>query len=200
MRCKIPAADLSARLDNTICMYEGKPVHVRFEGGNLLNIRPLGSRENGKIIPSDDDNFDVSSPPLGYIQSGSNVVYLTRRPSRIFKQGLCAETIHYATINKNPNVRLPSFNSVGMADMISGNYPNVDTAIEKLYRDGTDQEIAISRDVALKLNPKLRIIYVFYKNEEVGFMIEGKKRVLVPSLENSWVVSMFLSEYNWEVE
>ena len=202
MRCKFPNKDLSQRLDSTICRYDGRPYYVRYRGDNLLDLQTLERQRSVLTIKADDPLFDVSGIPLGYVQvTKENVCYVTRKASRIYKQGVTADTLvpHYMTSTSELHARFSPY-SQAFEDMIMERYPSLDSAIEMLRSSDTHREIAISRDVALKWNANLRLTYVYYKSQQVGFIIEGTRKVIIPSGDLSWIISTNLSGFNWEVE
>lgn len=217
MRCKFNAKDAALKLHETICRYRGEPVWVQTDGAALM-LSPLTDRgRHTHIIKSNDEEFDISSVPLGYMNSwGRNktVHYLTRRPIRRTRQGLCIQAVSARRLSMTGTTK-DSFQgggycaelmfSQGMIDMIMGKYPTLGQALATLREDckkneKSCSEIAISREIALGIN-ELGIINVFYRDELVGWIQPGKSVVHVPHNERAWVVSKFLSgELGWVVD
>lgn len=206
MRCKIPANDLSQRLNETICRYDGKAVRVRYAGGHTLQL--LNPHNGGEValINSDDPKLDISSVPQGYVQLlPSCVVYASRKPLRMYKQGTTNEclSIEYMTPSKRNLARLNVF-SKSFADMVDNKYPSFEKAFELLkikeHDDDKTTEIAISRDIALKRIHKLELIIVYFKKVEVGFIAKDSNTIVTPSDQMGWIISKHLSQFSWKVE
>ncbi len=203
MRCKYPDRDLSQRLDQTICRYDEFPYYVRYAGKNTLYLYKIGDR-NGQVVKSidaKDEKFDVSSIPLGYFQvNKSRVAYASRRPNRMYKQGVSADNLQTTLILGSSPMMMPTIYCQGFEDMILNNYPDVDTAINTLRNKEQDTEVAISRDTALQWNSGLKLIFVYFKEEQVGWIVPDTKIVIVKSYELAWIVSVHLSSFKWEVQ
>lgn len=60
-------------------------------------------------------------------------------------------------------------------------------------------EIAISRDVALKWICDLQVIHVYYRMKIVGMIPIDSHTVFIPSNDMSWIITRYLSSFNWEV-
>lgn len=204
MRCKFPERDLAQRLDATICRFRGLPVYVRVTGRGLtLYSLPSGGKKALYEIRADDPEFDISTIPLGYVQIAPDiVVYTSRRPQRLYKQGLASESISWKFTNNNNNHRVPiNFFNVAFENMVLGAYPDLRDALHILRKSDTEKEVAISRDIALKYNPNLKIISVYFKGEdaEVGWIVPDTNIVIVPSSEKGWIVSQNLVGFSWEI-
>lgn len=205
MRCKFANRDLIQRLDSSICRYRGRAVFVRYGGAeDLMNIWYLPSSRKGaadETIHANNEQFDISTVPLGYMQEGKDVVnYACRRPGRIYKQGVSYDNLHFYQINGKGVMSNPSIYDQGFKDMVEDNYPSLKEVMASIRKSTTKKEVAISRDIALQWDPTLRLIYVYYKTDQVGFIIDGSNTVIVPSSEKAWVVSKFLSLLSWEVQ
>lgn len=203
MRCKFPERDLSQRLDQTVCRYKGFPYYVRYHDIGVLALYSLTNRSKiiHRISP-DDIDFDVSSLPLGYYQQSDNsVIYCSRKPQRLYKQGITVDGLAYARLPGSINLGIGiNIFCQGFVDMVTEKYPPLEVALEHLRRTEGNSEICISRDIALKWNYNLRIIVVHYKNEEAGWIPDGAKKVIVPTKEQGWVISNYLYGFSWEVE
>lgn len=202
MRCKYPDRDLSQRLDQTICRYENFPYFIRYAGAGTLHLYYLTKRGGDPVrtIDATDQKFDVSSVPLGYFQVTANrVAYATRRPHRMYKQGLSPDSVTMSYL-PGSQAMMAGLYCQGMEDMILGKYPDLDRAMRFLRESSQDTEIAISRDTALKWNSNLKLIFVYFKGDEVGWIAPGTNTVIVKSYELGWVVSVHLSGFKWEVQ
>ncbi len=206
MRCKYPTRDLSQRLDSTVCMYNNIPVYVRYTGeSDILDLFDLDQSNNKPVnrIRASDPLFDISTPPLGFIQATpDSVCFLMRRPLRVYKQGLSNENVSFNSIGGSKNkLEQRSIRSKAVKDMILNRYKNLDAALNELTNATRDCSIAISRDVCLEFVHKNRIIHVYYRgvDEPVGWMILGTRTVIVPSNDFGWVISKYISGLTWEV-
>jgi hypothetical protein len=204
MKCKIPERDLQARLDNTVCRYRGVPYTVRCVGANQLNLAPLDKDYPPTVIYANDEEFDISSVPLGFVQINKNqVCYISRRPARIYKQGLSPESVIIEYISKDARINNEGrFNifTKPFSDMVLEKYPPLLEVLKGLPTIDVPIEVAVSRDVALQYDPVLKISYVYYKIDKVGFIMNGTKKVIVPTSEKAWVITNYLYELEWEVE
>lgn len=208
MRCKIPQADLVARLEGTVCMYKDVPYTVHVAGATLHLYEFPGGEMKHQITP-DDPDFDVATPPLGYSQVDSKtVVYLSRKPVRKFKQGLDVNTINVQYLNpiKNKGYK---FNSICTRNTMIRKYRSLKAALgtfkELLASDTFDQtEICISPDCALVLCEN-RMIKVYWINEEVGYLsnkdIDSVRPVVyVPNSRKAWIISVYLQQFFYEIK
>lgn len=204
MRCKIPDRDLAQRLDNTICLYRQVPYLVRIDGPQV-QLRDIPTSKIVEIIKSDDPDFDISTIPLGYVQWGPQVVYLGRRPARIWKQAFSAENMSVKSIGGDDAAfrdanRPFTLRSREFLNMIRNDYPVLDQVLEDFRLRKEAKEIAISRDIAVQYNSNLHITYVYYKTQQVGFILPNTRRVIVPSTDFGWIVSKYLNGLSWEIE
>jgi hypothetical protein len=163
----------------------------------------LGS--NGKKVimdvPYNDEKLDVSTVPLGYCQaSEETVIYMSRRPTRMYKQGISGDSLTMRWIGTGGHAKFSfSYVSQPFEDMILGKYPSLNDAFLKLRKATTDREIAISRDTALKFNPNQGLIYVYFKGDEVGWIIPNTNIIVIPSSDLAWIVTKHLNEFSWEI-
>lgn len=201
MHCKYPERDLPQRLDQTICRYKGKPYFVRTPGGNEITLREVYGDKVYGVIDSSDFDFDISSIPLGFCQfNNAQVCFASRVPSRIWKQGICQDNLLFRDLR---GTSLPlSIRSIQFYKMLTDDYPSIDEALKIFYSksvvDGT--EIAISKQVCLKISTKLKRIAVYYGLDQVGFIMNNTKTVIVPSDEFGWVVSEYLRGFDWVID
>ena len=194
--------DLADRLDGTICMYKDEPVLVGFHSeDSLILYHPVTNIKLTTIHPAD-EHFDISSQELGYInlKDGDTnlVMYITRPPHKRWRQGLTYGSLTYQDI-KGKNIyphHVPMehvIRSQGFYDMLVDNYPSIKEALENY------EVCAISKSVALEKTPS-GVVQVYFKNQNVGYLLPGTNRVCVPSSDMGWIVSKFLQQFSWEVE
>lgn len=196
MRNKYTGDDLSARLDGTILRYNGEPVQCHAVGESLeLNDIVTGSHRF--TIEPDDFLLDISSVPLGYMNSAryQSAVYLKRQPFRRYKQGVVLDlltAIPLATKAGMFGVSTGHLRCVGFVNSIKNIFPDKDTAIDRLQK-GAVKSIAISREVAFLRDGST--INVFIKEIPVGVYSNGV--VTVPKETDnipSWIIISVLNE------
>lgn len=204
MRCKYPEKDLAQRLDGTICRYDDFPYYVRYQARGTLHLYSLQS--NGKKLALEvnphDERLDISTVPLGFCQASENVVtYLSRRPNRLYKQGISSDSLSMRWIGSQK----VNFTYIcgAFENMVMDKYPDLNDTLKVLRKSEVEKEVAISRDTALKWNPSLKLTFVYYKGtsqeDEVGWIIPDTNIIVIPSSEKAWIVSKFLSYFSWEI-
>lgn len=229
MRCNIPNADLHQKLHDTVGRYKGIPYYIMVpengrRAGNDLVLSPLAQRGEGPNsfrIKSNDPDFDVASPPIGYInvkethpddpygkKSIDKVYYMTRTPVRRVKQGLYPQLVKAVRVNgKNQNKHSSAalMFTTSFADMVMNTYPDVKTAINNLREayakdPRANAEIPVSRDIALCIGDT-GTISVYFKTEPVGWIEPDKFIVNVIDKKMGWVIETYLSDVlGWEIK
>ena len=202
MRCKYPNRDLVQRLDTSVCRYDGRAVYVRYAGdGDLLNLWYLPTNRKGASDLTIHARFDISTVPMGYMQIDNvSVAYALRRPGRIYKQGVSYDNVHFNMIDgKHVNYN-PSIYEDGFKCMVEDKYPALKTVMSTMRKSSLAMQTAVSRDIALAWDPAMRLIYVYYKTDQVGFIVDNTNTVIIPSSEKAWVVSKFLYGLDWEIQ
>lgn len=212
MKCRIPDADLGQKLHETICRYKGHPVWVKIREGQEIHLYKTNDvQQRWAIISKDDADFDISNVPLGYINGSQEkrVYYLTRVPVRRTKQGLSSQNLRIHNLpGFNDALRKPTYNQImfspGFADMVLGKYPPLETVMKELRTNlknkGDFGQMAVSREIALSID-KVGLIFVYYKNEYIGWIQPDKFTVHVHSDGVAWVVSKYLSHIlGWEID
>lgn len=168
---------MQMRLNDTICMYKGQPVHVYssaeydhpmvtvcseyFDGDGPI---PL---DNYIEVDYTSDDFDYYMPPIGYMNynnlARARAQYIRRLPMRQYKQGLSPRYLKGSGLEPDGNVRMTSLLcSSGFRTMLLNQYPSVYEAIG-LMEDQKAESVAISRVVAI--GPQDDKFYkVYHKN------------------------------------
>lgn len=212
MKCMYSDRDLPQRLDGSICRYNQDPVFVRYAGNNHLTLYHVFDPDSViGTIKASDELLDISTPPLGYTQvNSSRVLYVTRVPYRVFKQGIYNENIRSNIIqNKTTtNLKLPSFRMTTkyFYNTMAMIYPSVHNVLETIKKADKYIELAISNDVALVYKPEVKSLLVYYKNEIVGWIppssIIGKEepKVIIKNNDNAWIIELYLKCFNWEIK
>lgn len=179
MRNKYKGDDLRGRLENTILRYNKVP-YLCGVNGETLELLDIVTGELVHRIEPDDFLLDISSVPLGYMNSSHYkcAIYLKRHPYRKFKQGVVLELLTSSPLIQSPkkfNASPSRLRCAGLVRSITGNFPNLAEAI-KLITSGA-VSVALSRDVAILRDAAE--IKVFIKEDEVGsFSITDKSPVV----------------------
>lgn len=208
--------DLVDRIGGTVCFYMGKPVRVQVESTDeLILTHPITRKLVDKIRP-DDENFDISSPELGYVnffletsrystEPVAKVLYAYRPPVRRYRQGICEGNVYYLTIDGTKWTGIPGilnapavFDTNSFVDMLQDEYPTIEQAFEMMELP-LWKEVAVSKDVAIQKTAS-GVFQVYYKGQNVGFVIPGTRTCVVPSNEMGWIVSKFIRHLSWKVE
>jgi hypothetical protein len=204
MRLDYLPNDFEARLNGGVAFYGTQPVIISTLG-ERITISNFPSGEPIKEISKDDENLDISSPQLGYVNMNRNCYFVYRRPARRYKQTLTHQSIDYfdpsadrREFTPGPDIR-ELFYSKNFASMLTDKYPPLD-GVFAAFNSKTSKikSRAISRDVALAID-SFGIIRVFYKMEEVGHINPGSTVVQVPSGTLAWVISEYLKDFSWEI-
>jgi hypothetical protein len=160
---------------------------------------PSNGKKIAMHIEPNNPLFDISTVPLGYVQVNPDVVaYVSRKPNRVYKQGINMDALNYKFIS-NQNRYNFSFVSKEFEDMILGKYLPLDEALRQLRQSTVDKEVAIDRNIALKITVSLRVIDVYFKGEVAGWIVPDTNVVIIPSTELAWVVSKHFEGFSWEV-
>lgn len=203
MLCKWENQDVNSRLSGTIVRYRREPVYVEVANHDTLHLYDITKemRKPKYIISPKDVEFDVSTPPLGYVNYPYGVVYLSRSPRRVYKQGLASNnTCFYSLPSQTGDIRRADgrLTSQEVYDCIVGNYPDVNSVLKQL-RSGKVVSKAISRDVAFQID-SIGMVSVYYDQVLCGHILPNKKKVTIPDSNIKWIVKDRLEEYGLEVE
>lgn len=164
-------ADLTLRLDQTICRYKGHPYYVSVAGEvyPTVALYRLGSgltRAAHKVdhrLPE----FDDSSPPLGYMHWNNRAYYLKRIPMRYQNQGIKSHNIARTGASGN------WFTSLAMENCILGKYFTLESAM---------YDINYSRDYSYPLHRNIAIGSLDGRN--LGLYYKG--RLVATRRNSSW--------------
>lgn len=153
--------DARMKLDSTICSYKGKPYWVTVRDFDEVSISPLDHGRAKRIQISDDD-FSYAALPLGYMNYGHDVYYLSRLPARQNKAGLSQGNVVTDPFLRGDNY----FGQNCMGDCIMGLHPPLKVALVTL-ENPVQQGVAIHRHVALKKLDKYRL-GLFYRTRLIA--------------------------------
>lgn len=201
MRQKYVGDDVRARLGGTVIRYRGKPYYCEVGGSSISLINIANRLVEHNNIPFDDAELDISSLDLGYVNITTPVecaVHTARVGNRRYKQGVDFRTLTYDVLTLPTEKFAFNWENMfcqGFIDAYEGKYPTVDEALKKIAKK---RSIALSNDVAIMREKDLIKVYV--KNEEVGWMKAGTKKVIIPPTPTSWMYHYYLERLEgWTV-
>lgn len=195
--------DLSDRLHDTVCRYDGKPVYVLYETTSCLSLYDLGLKNLVKKISPDDPFFDISSIELGYgnyvTDKGAKVFQCLRSPSRQYKQGLKPNELGWKTIDGKEANAGATVNGLtaylwklqGFEDLLTNTFPSFSQGLQE-----GRQEFAISKQVAVRKDEELGIYIIYVLGTKVAY-IDPSEHLLKVSERTGleWVVHRLLKNY-----
>lgn len=176
--------DANRCLRQTICLYEGRPVHVDSVQGDHgiigpanITIRarplPLRGRDTELRFRLDDPRFDIAGMQLGYINSVNDAYWAERTLHQGTTQGIADinTTLRVVPHDDGPgNGNWSSFfENTGITDMFSRNYPSVQTILAKWDTSSDLRSHAFSRCFALSKDSFRNDYMVYYKGIAVAF-------------------------------
>jgi hypothetical protein len=187
------AEEISARLLNTVVVYDGKPVYITRIGpadvGEKKEIArvffyelPLVGKaeEVRKYLSS--RNFDLTPFKMGYINHQGQAIFLSRNPTRQYKQGLSNNTLVCTDI-RGKRSEVMGFDhmirSPGFMPMFEGKYPTFKEA-GALLGDKENSSVAISRSFAFLIDHDLESLFMLHKGVRCGIAMKEDRALKVP--------------------
>lgn len=151
--------DLARRIENTIILYDGKPVYIA-QVADLNDIalccvtEKLNNRApKYKRVGIKDPLLDVNPFRLGYVNEGKECTFVTRRPGRITQIGLLVNKVKmepYPVEMGNMSIVL----SNGFINMCLDKYPHFTEAYNKITNFSSEEYgMAFHRLWALRRDP-----------------------------------------------
>lgn len=179
--------DAHSRLAGTILTYAGRAVKVQAVSNSIVLFNYCTEEtldsSSSQHVHMDSEKLDISSPSLGYVNSGNRVYYARRYPKRRWKNGLDNGSV-YLTANGDltEESALP-FNAVNLSafgKMIENNYPSIPNILKEANENVRKVEGAFHRKWSLgNIDRAERTALLFYKGSIVGHVSwEG---ILVPA-------------------
>lgn len=167
----ISVRDLVQMYKDSIVLYKGSPVLVL----NISELRRFTiwdlEKQIIKVVLFKQENFAPPKMRLGYINLGTNCVYVQRKPLRRYKIGLTTETVERINTDHPLNryeedeaaraiYHLKAFN---LYETLKGIYPPlgvaIGIAIENKGVAAFDRQFAVGHDKC-----------IYYKGKHVGFV------------------------------
>lgn len=173
--------DLTTILKNTLIRFEERPVIVS-EITWEYNLLLLDCLNGGVIqeIPVEDERLNYEPVPLGMVESNNRCVYVSRLPSRQYRQGLHQDNIHIVNVDQQYMIDRGEVSSIrrmthkGLLNCVINQYAPInavlDAVFDKEYEEGVVFK-AVSRLFAINNNGS-----IFFKDKNVGvFNIDNGK-------------------------
>jgi hypothetical protein len=198
------ASDVKLRLHGSIVRYKGTPVtaKARLNDNDDLYLRLVSLRDFvfNEYIHSSDTDLDISSPPLGYMNTDEITHYIQRIPTRKQVQGFTHHSASFLTDSPNPfhSNPLTMLHSVAMADTIDGKYPNGIEVLEKLMSSPSIVSIAFHRKFAL-MKDEISLIKLRHMGKSIGFFKPGSNRCIVSQQFSNPIFTKTLVSNGFEV-
>ena len=157
------AGDVKLRLQGSLVRVNNTPVYVReVLGENQVAVYNCITGDNAKVKVSD---LDLQPVQLGYTISDGDVLYVTRKPTRRYKQGLTSENMVVRDVLTGRLSKL-RIDDEGLAKTVVGTYPTVEEAFQQC-RNGK-AIVPFSREWAVA-NYKEELC-VMHKGNVVGYV------------------------------
>ena len=161
--------DLKTILLSSIIRYKGEPVYVRdvLQAAKrfylkISNLDNLNEQRNVLLISR---FLDFTPVPLGYCNTPTGAVYLSRKPSRNYRQGLHHNNVHFKGLMYEDNYfgRIGSMADPVLVPTIKGDYPSIRKAVD--FVQGAKISCAFSRVGAISPEGE-----VLFRGQVVGYV------------------------------
>lgn len=162
--------DAQQRLYKTVVIHDGEPIFVdkvvgaqEVEGVNLITRK----RKRFVLNPT-----STLPPQVGFVNHEGYAIFITRRPVRRVRQGLCTENISTTVGSREEVIRSSSFGK-----MLTRDYPNIPKCIS-MVKKGEARGAAFSLDFAVFDDGRL-----YYQTSRVGAWKEDGTLTLDPKFK-----------------
>lgn len=190
--------DVRMKLHNSFILHKGKIVVALADvqqrpGGNnhMINVYPPKQRSrfyNGVQTPTTvdyrSDDVDISSIPLGYINTADTAILLERHPFRKNNQAVTVNCVYAFPRDRAGDVMYTE----NIQSLITGEYPSFEDALAKIL-DGDANSVAISRLFALSVSDD--IIVLRMRKRDIGYIASGRL-VLYELPDRSFIIKQLL--------
>ena len=186
------ARDTRAYLEGSCIIYNGTMHYVAGVRGDQPRIRltlyPVPFDWTGARLPViaevdlNDPGLNVFKIKLGYVNTARyGAVYISRKPSRITTQGLCASNLNFRSNSQmlrndaQRTILAYIVDDLGLNVLCTGAYPTFDEAMDQLERNPQIQSVAFDRDLAVCRHTSFKnLFFLSYKGEDVAFTSNGE--------------------------
>lgn len=155
--------DINLRLKGSLVRKGNEPVLVEDAiGNNKVAVYNCFTGNKEKVGIED---LDLTPVPLGFVLTKNGLSYVSRKPTRKYKQGLTQENMRSVDVLEGVENRV-RLHDESMINAIMGVYPSVEEAFQRC-RNG-EKVVPFSRHWAVA-NHKDELC-VFHKTEVVGYV------------------------------
>lgn len=156
-------ADCQQRLVGSLILVNHRPFYVE-EAKSNTHVRGYDTMNRDKMELIDLSANCVGSPKVGYYNTAERAIYVTRKPVRRIRQGVCRENL----TSSRGGVSQETLCSKMFAQMILDVYPTLEEAYTNTVVKGRAYAIAFSREFAVTKDREL-----MYTDQLVGRFGEG---------------------------
>lgn len=190
-----------------LCQHNNGRMTARWRENNRPNIDRDAVVDPGQIslrlsgivpgrrsqwVPLTDPGFSFKPVKLGMLNYEDHAWMSYRVPVRRYSQGLTVENFGMQMIGQikpgltymcSPN-GVPDNLSISWSpelyDCITGNYPSMRCAMNSLANRQDPGSMAVSRDLAVEVDPKLGLGFLWFKRARIGYTEDGDTFKLSP--------------------
>lgn len=158
--------DAHFRLTSSIILYKDRPVYVLNFINNTPRMTCLDMLSQGHItvdLDKEEKLIDITPVRLGYCNIGGKAHYISRMPTRRYKQGLTSENVSCRTVDRDV------LTTKELARTIMGQYPKIPVAKDAILKSCSS--MAFHRCFALRKGQNgAKHFSLMYKGREVGVL------------------------------
>lgn len=200
-------ADVKLRLHNSIVRYKGIPVNVQLYNGSSLVLKAHTLRPNEDpifhdTIHSSDVELDISSPPLGYMNTPNTSIYVQRIATRKQIQGFYLGSAHWIIDNLeahyNNSTIQQYLTSEPIANTILNKYPKGINVLEKLLSNPTIKSIAFHSKFSL-MKDDINLLKLRHMGRSIGFVKPNTNKLIINKEFNNPIFTKILTQHGFEV-
>ncbi|MBD3261819.1 MAG: hypothetical protein GF334_09180 [Candidatus Altiarchaeales archaeon] len=187
--------DIRMRLNRTIVSYQGDYYTVDVDAPvnewHQITLRPLGgdNTRRNRSVTVNHSEVDASTPRLGYFNFNNSAYYISRVPERRQNEGFRPESA--TVLPRMPVGGWVTSNS--FREMLHGNYPTIDEALQELKTKETDK-LAINYDIAIGWLDSRMTLGIFFKERLIGHYDEKQDRYLLFDSKEKSLITRLLSK------
>lgn len=182
--------DTILRLHESVVRIKGEFYFVMMEPGSSKNEVLAYSYKNLDGAPekfdANDPSIDISSFPLGYMNTEHGATFVVRPPLRRQKQGISSQVLNccYAHAPEEPHTMSYNLKGTSFTSMLLGKYRSFENALDSVSKGGNGNSEAFSRDFALfkEKNGNISLLYQIHK---VGTVKDGVAVIFDTDVGNS---------------
>lgn len=171
------AAEANTRLTGTIFLFKENVVYCNEcshndKGDVVLNLTFFPSGQHS-ITHIGDPDLRYRGLQLGYLNTARGCSYVTRIPTRRYKQGFCSENVRFSMVgDEGAYPRWGDiYKSPEFQDVLLGRYPSIEQAAERLTASGDKKPVSVAFDrrFGLRWDAFRKDFLLEYRGRVVGF-------------------------------